>query len=112
MGVNYYFKERGSSMIQIETKLSNIDIEEFALGGDQQAKQLLATIQQLQTSAKQYAERKEQEVIREISSKAQQAMAITAVPAFRTGVEVEPWEKLLDICSDVVDALSPAEEVE
>ena len=94
-------------MIQIEAKLSNIDVEEFALAGDQQAKQLLATIQQLQTSAKQYVERKEQEakrkeqeVIREISSKAQQAMAITATPAFRTSVELEPWEKLQAISQD------------
>jgi len=99
-------------MIQIEAKLSNIDIEEFALAGDQQAKQLLATIQQLQTSAKQYAERKEQEVIREISAKAQQAMAITATPSFRTGIELEPWEKLQAICDDVVDALAPEKEVE
>jgi len=99
-------------MIQIEAKLSNIDIEEFALAGDPQAKQLLATIQQLQTSAKQYAERKEQEIIREISAKAQQAMAITATPAFRTSIEIEPWEKLQSICDDVVDALSPEKEVE
>ena len=99
-------------MIQIDVNLSNIDIEEFAASGDQQARQLFASIEQLKKGLVQFSERREAEYKKALLEKAQQAIAITATPSFKEGLDEKSWESLNTITGFALDLIAQEKEVE